>query len=449
MTMAKVQQGAAEPAMSPRLAVIGGGWAGCAAAIAGVDAGLDVTLFEMSAQLGGRARRVEADARGLDNGQHILIGAYTDTLRLMKQVGVRTTLSLLRGPLRLVYADGTGLHLEPGHPALALVKGILRYPGWTWPERLSLLRAAAGWAVRGYRCAPHLTVAELCSNLQPRVRTELIDPLCVAALNTPAHLASASVFLRVLKDALLSGAGSSDLLLPRTDLSALFPDPARLWLTQAGATVRCAHRVQRLTQDAPAHDGPRWRVDEEPFDAVVLACSPTEAARLVDAQAPDWAATARALPFEPIVTVYAQAVGAELPVPMMPMRSGESAPAQFVFDHGHLSSRSGLLAFVVSGASDWVARGADATQAAVLHQAQRELARYLPTALQGVRTIVEKRATFLCTPGLQRPAPRLARGLHAAGDFIAGPYPATLEGAVRSGLAAVTQVMQELAARPR
>lgn len=449
MTGTHQRSSVAESAMSPRLAVIGGGWAGCAAAIAGVDAGLDVTLFEMSGQLGGRARRVDADARGLDNGQHILIGAYTDTLRLMKQVGVRTTLSLLRGPLRLVYADGTGLHLEPGHPALALMKGILRYPGWTWPERLSLVRAAAGWALRGYRCAPHLTVAELCAPLRPRVREELIDPLCVAALNTPAHQASASVFLRVLKDALLSGPGSSDLLLPRADLSALFPDPASQWLSQAGATVRCGHRVQRLERDTQTHDSARWQIDGEAYDAVVLACSPTEAARLAEAQAPDWATTARALPFEPIATVYAQAAGAELPVAMMPMRASESAPAQFVFDHGHLNGRSGLLAFVVSGASDWVARGADATQAAVLHQAHRELARYLPTPLQGVRTIIEKRATFLCTPGLQRPPARIARGLHAAGDFIAGPYPATLEGAVRSGLAAVTLVMQDLATRRR
>ncbi len=449
MTSGNARQDVAGPAGSPRLAVIGGGWAGCAAAIAGVDAGLDVSLFEMSAQLGGRARRVEADGRALDNGQHILIGAYTDTLRLMKQVGVRTTLSLLRGPLRLVYADGTGLHLEPGHPALALLKGILRYPGWTWPERLSLVRAATGWALRGYRCAPHLTVAELCAPLAPRVRAELIEPLCVAALNTPAHQASASVFLRVLKDALLSGPGSSDLLLPRADLSALFPDPARTWLIEAGATVHCAHRVQRIALDEQGPVGTRWLVDDQPFDAVVLACSPTEAARLADSVAPDWSATARALPFEPIVTVYAQAAGAELPVPMMPMRASERDPAQFVFDHGHLNGRSGLLAFVVSGASDWVARGAEATQAAVLQQAHRELARYLPTTLQGVRTIVEKRATFLCTPGLQRPGSRLRHGLHAAGDFIAGPYPATLEGAVRSGLAAVTQVMQDLARRPR
>lgn len=414
------------------LAVIGGGWAGCAAAIRATDLGLDVTLFEMAPRLGGRARRVDVDGLPLDNGQHILIGAYTESLRLMKQVGVRTTLSLLRAPLQLVYADGSGLRLKPGHPVPALLRGILGYPGWTWRDRWSLLRDATGWALRGYRCPPHLSVAQLCAGMTPRVRDEFIDPLCVAALNTPSRQASASVFLRVLHDALFAGAGASDLLLPRTDLSALFADPASAWLADTGARVHTGRRVMQLA----AREG-RWEVDGQPFDAVVLACSSVEAARLAEPVSPEWARCASALPFEPIVTVYVRAASARLPRPMMPLRARADAPAQFVFDHGQLSNRSDLLAFVISGASEWVARGMTATAQAVLAQAEAELARHLVSPLTVVRTLVEKRATFLCHPGLQRPAIHLAPGLAAAGDYVDGPYPATLEGAVRSGLAAV------------
>ncbi|MDQ2736704.1 MAG: FAD-dependent oxidoreductase, partial [Pseudomonadota bacterium] len=109
---------------------------------------------------------------------------------------------------------------------------------------------------------------------------------------------------------------------------------------------------------------------------------------------------------------------------------------QFVFDRGQLGGAPGLLGFVISGASDWVERGVAATEQAVLTQAAEALGTFLLQPLRPVRTIVEKRATFRCTPHLARPAMSIAPGLFAAGDFIDGPYPATLEGAVRSGVAA-------------
>jgi hypothetical protein len=105
------------------------------------------------------------------------------------------------------------------------------------------------------------------------------------------------------------------------------------------------------------------------------------------------------------------------------------APAQFGFDRGQLGGPPGLLAFVVSAST-----GERATlQAQVLEQARQQLG----LQLQAVQTIVEKRATFACTPGLQRPQRHIAPGLLACGDYVAGPYPATLEGAVRSAMAAV------------
>jgi squalene-associated FAD-dependent desaturase len=417
-------------AAARRVAVVGGGWAGLAAAVELAGAGIDVTLYEMAAQLGGRARRVDAGGLALDNGQHILIGAYGATLQTMRRVGVDVDAVLLRTPLRLVGPDGHGLAMPPGRPVPALVRAVWRHRGWRRRDRLALLGAAAGWALRGFACADDLSVAQLCRTLPQRVRAELIEPLCVAALNTPTEAASAAVFLRVLRDALFSGPGSADLLLPRRSLSELLPEPAARWLENAGTRLRLGHRVERI-EATPLG----WRVDDDPCDAVVLATTAAEAARLVAPIDAAWAARAAALRYEPIVTVYARGDGAPLPAPMLALPAGPadaSDPAQFVFDLAALSGADARLAFVVSGAAAWVSRGTEATVAATIEQARRQLG----IAVEPLRSFTEKRATFACTPGLLRPAATIAPGLSAAGDYVEGSYPATLEGAVRSGISA-------------
>lgn len=407
-----------------RIAVVGGGWAGIAAAVTLSDAGHDITVFEMAPQLGGRARSVAGEPP-YDNGQHILIGAYRDSLALMARLGVDPSQVLKRLPLALPYPGEPGLRLPPGSPLIAFARGVLAHRGWPLAARIGLLMAAGGWLARGFRCSARLSVAELCAGLPAPVKRDLVEPLCVAALNTPAPQASAQVFLRVLKDALFSGPGSADLLLPRRPLSELLAGPATAWL---GDRLRLGRRVQTIE--------PTWRVDGEAFDGVVLACTSVEAARLTAGVAPAWSATAAALGFEPIVTVYLSSPGSALPSPMLALREGPQAPAQFVFDHGALGGAPGRFAFVVSGAAAWVERGGCAE--AVLAQAMRDIDWATPPVIDKVLT--EKRATFACTPGNTRASARIARGLWAAGDYVAGPYPATLEGAVRAGLAAAQGV---------
>ncbi|MDR6767564.1 squalene-associated FAD-dependent desaturase [Acidovorax delafieldii] len=435
--------------MAPqKVAVIGAGWAGMAAAIAHRQAGRQVTVFEAARTVGGRARAVpgalpDGTAATLDNGQHILIGAYTESLRLMRLVGVDPTTALLRLPLTLQFPDGQGLQLPDLAPPLDALLGIVRAKGWGWQDKVALLRTATAWQLRGFRCAPHTSVADLCAPLTPRLMAEFIEPLCVSALNTPAREASGQVFLRVLQDSLFSGRGGSNLLLPRTDLGALFPEAAMRWLVQQGGQVVTGQRIQRLV---PLPSG-RWQLAgtggaaqgseaTDAFDHITLACPSWEAARLVDglataaglAAAARWSATAGALRFEAITTVYAHASGARLPLPMLALRNTAEHPAQFVFDRGQLDGHQGLLAFVMS-ASD----GDRALiEQQVLQQAAAQLG--LP-GLRPVQTVVEKRATFACTPGLQRPAMQVLPGLTACGDYVDGPYPATLEGAVLSGTA--------------
>ena len=437
-----------------KVAVIGAGWAGCAAAIEATQLGHSVTLFESARIAGGRARRVDCSVNGqplaLDNGQHILIGACTETLRLMQTLGGDPGSSLLRLPLRLQFPNGEGLAFPrsavfaawPGGPrwpaAWQAAWGIAMARGWAWGDKASLLKLALRWRAGGFVCAPGLSVAALCADLSPRAMRELVEPLCVSALNTPAERACAQVFLRVMQDALFSQPGGADLLLPRTDLSALLPDAALVWLAARGPAPRLGVRVQALTRSATG-----WQLSasgsadldntEENFDAVLLACPPPEAARLATGTMADWAAQAAGLQHEPIATVYARVVPGEsaankLPQPMLALHCSADAPAQFVFDRGQLGGPAGLLAFVVSASVGDKAL----LSAQVLAQGQAQLG----LQLELVQTIVEKRATFACTPGLLRPAAQIAPGLLACGDYVDGPYPATLEGAVRSGLQA-------------
>ena len=377
---------------------------------------------------GGRARRVDnMHGLALDNGQHILIGAYTATLQLMRDVGVDVEGVLLRLPLSLRFADGGGLKLPRLPAPLDLLAGIFTARGWTWRDKSSLLRTAIGWRLSGFRCAGGTTVADLCAGLTPRVMRELIEPLCVSALNTPVAQSSGEVFLRVLKDALFSGSGGADLLLPRADLGALLPDAAIRWLTRQGATVRIGTRVRAIASEAG-----QWLVDGEAFDQVVLACAPWDAARLVRASglpANRWCETTEALRFEAIATVYVRGA-TPLAEPMLALRSHPAtAPAQFVFDRSQFGGLQGVLAMVVSANE----ASREVLEEKVIAQAAAQLGQ---SNLQLVQTVVEKRATFACTPGLARPSSSIAPGLQACGDYIEGPYPATLEGAVLSGLAA-------------
>ncbi|MEY2952573.1 MAG: hypothetical protein RLZZ401_660 [Pseudomonadota bacterium] len=456
--------GQAEAPRGLKVAVLGGGWAGMAAAVRATQLGHRVTVYEAARVLGGRARAFEAvqhdgNSVNLDNGQHILIGAYRDTLRLMRQVGVSLPDALHALPLAMQNAEGQGLRLaalpklvQRLFPGADVVQGILRAQGWTWQDRWRLMQHAVRWRLSGFQCQPETSVAHLCRHLTPRVIRQLIDPLCVSALNTPASRASGQVFLRVLRDALFSAQPASlpypgsTLLLPRQDLSRMFPNAAAKWLRARGMRVELGRRVQVIEPLSDLTPGPEnpvsWDVLGERHDRIIIACQPSEAARLVRhssfgvlPRARNWLGKAMRLQFEAIATVYLQATpDTQLQLPMLALTSGPEAPAQFVFDRGQLGGPPGLLAFVVSASSE--ERTVLAAQ--VQSQALNQLGLKHTTIVQ---TVIEKRATFACTPKLQRPAMRIGDGLLACGDYIDGPYPATLEGAVRSGIAAAEALL--------
>ncbi len=419
--------------MGSRVAVVGAGWAGLAAAIEATRAGHQVVLSDMAGSPGGRARSVG----DRDNGQHVLIGACRETLALMRLVGVDPGTVLARLPLALVDADGLGLRLPEAPPAIAFIRGVLAARGFTWSDRLSLLRWAWRWWRAGFECDASLRVAELAASCTAAAYRKLIEPLCISALNTPAECASARVFLQVLREALFAGRGGSDLLLPRVPLSSLLPDPALRWLTDHG--VECRWRCRAL-QIGPA-PGAGWLLDGEPFDALILACSASEAARLAAPVSPPWQRLTAALHYQPILTVVLREPRFRLPLPMLALRSSADAPAQFVFDLDQLGRAAQCHAFVVSSAGSCLTAGIEAAAQAVLRQARA----VFPGAFRAVDAIehatAERRATFACTAGLERPPLRIAPNLLAAGDYVDGPYPATIEGAVRAGLGAARAIV--------
>lgn len=463
-----------------RVAIVGAGWAGLAAAVRAAQGGLAVSVFEASRSGGGRARAVPLplpDGREVmaDNGQHILIGAYSETLRLMRLVGAEPQRLLLRLPLALAYPDGTGLALPAARwlPApLDAAWGMARARGWPWRARLALLRRALAWQCGGFACGPQASVADLCRGLPQQLLRDFIEPLCVSALNTAMHEASGAVFLRVLRDALFGVRGGSNLLLPRVPLGDLWPQPALRWLHERGARLHMGQRVQGL-QAENAGWRVHWQAGDEAcsalFDAVILATAAPHAAQLAgEAITPPawphaprlqaWRACAAALRHTAITTVYAQAapeaIAAAFARPMLALRSGPAAPAQFAFALDAMRLRgaegkaqqaaepnaepssepniTGLLAFVISNSAG---QERQALCAAVAAQAQSQLG----LAVNVLRSVSEKRATFACTPALPRPAAAIAPGLAACGDYVQGPYPATLEGAMRSGWQALDQ----------
>ena len=218
------------------VAVVGGGYAGMAAATTLAAQGIRVTVFEAAKQLGGRARLVEYRSTAIDNGLHILIGAYRETLRLVTLVNPNAADAICRTPLEWrIHGE---FHLAAARlPApFHLLAGFLLADGLSVREKFSAIRFLASLRARRYALDIDTSVELLLDQHRQseKLRRVLWRPLCVSALNTPPACASARIFLNVLRDSLDGPRHASDLVLSKVDLSALFPEPAAAYIGDHG-----------------------------------------------------------------------------------------------------------------------------------------------------------------------------------------------------------------------
>ena len=450
------------PRQAKKIAVIGAGWAGCTAAVTLAEQGYQVNLIEAGRTLGGRARKVMINDTTLDNGQHILLGAYSATLAMLRKIGIDDGSAMLRLPLQMCYPpDRDGMHfVAPKLPApLHLLIALLRAKGLSRDDKLSLARFSTTARWMGWQLNQDCSVSEL---LQRFDQTERLCklmwiPLCIAALNTPPERASAKIFLNVLRDSLGANRAASDMLLPRVDLSALLPEAAAAFIEQRGGAVLTGVSVKALRQHADLS----WESEASgttpatamQWDAVIIATGLEHAQRLLSNSRLAEAAVAPLInenfSYEPITTCYLQYhEDICLPRPFFALSDDATAKrwGQFIFDRGQLHhEQKGLMAVVVSASSAAIELSHTELVTDIAQQLANDFSSPQLATPVWHQIISEKRATFSCTPGLKRPLNQTGiAGLLIAGDYTDGDYPATLEAAVRSGAKAAQELILAL-----
>ncbi len=433
--------------LAPRVAVIGGGCAGLATAVRLTEAGIQTSLFESSHQLGGRARGITWQDTTLDNGQHILLGAYAQTLQLLRACGVDIESALLRLPLKLEIPGKFSLASQSSLPApFHILVGLLQAQGLSLRERLAAVRFMASLRLKRFSLPKDIALQQLLANQPPRVISMLWEPLCLAALNTPITTASAQAFLNVLRDSFADKKSDSDLLLPRADLSTLIAEPAAKFIKAHGGKIYLNTAVESLRTLEHGIEL-QLKGERQHFSHVIIATSPFRVAGLL-ASLPGTdhiVSQCQSLQYQPIYTIYLQ-YSPEIALPQA-MHGLTGKLGQWVFDRGQLYGQAGLLAIVISAEGKHQAL----TQSDLALKLHQELQTVFPVLLKTTplwhKVIAEKRATFACTVAQERPGQAtMYPAIQLAGDYVGTgnpllDYPATIEGAIRSGFQAAKNII--------
>ncbi len=435
-----------------KVAVVGAGWAGAAAAWHLHRAGAQVTVYEASRHLGGRARSNFSPRlqQRVDNGQHILLGAYTATLALMQDIGIDPEQALRRDDLVIRSADLSFRLGVARLPApLHLLVGMLQASGLSLGERWQLMRLCTQLQMRKWRVPLGLTVQQWLEQgkQSPRLIRLFWQPLCVAAMNTPIQIACAQLFANVLRDSLGAPRQASQSLIPLQGLS-------ELWTQQALSLVdlQVGTRVQHL---AVQPDGD-YQIHNNSYQAVVLSAQAPHTARMLASlpkieHSDTLLEQLQAMQHIPIATVYLHlAAPWHLPHPMWLLHDEPHSlqAGQWLFDHSclHPTGNTSMLAVVISDAARLQELDKQTLIDAIIEQVRTQTQRWakpMPKVEQA-ELIMEKRASFAATPGLLRPdnvSPW--KNLYLAGDWTDTGYPGVLEGAVRSGLRAAELLLQQ------
>ena len=463
--------------MTFKVAVIGGGLAGITAAIALAESGADVTLLEARPRLGGATCSFSRDGLTVDTGQHIFLGCCTAYRGLLAKLGMTEHATLQdRFDVTVLAPGGRGGVAPPGvgrapgangQPRKArlrrtalpgplhMLPALGRYPFLSFAERMSVGRPALGMrfvnpadpAVDTQRFGDWLAKR----GQSERTRRALWDLFSVSALNIAGDDASLALAAVVVKTGLLGKNNAADIGVPALPLGELHGDAGANLLAKLGARVALSTKVAAIEPD---HGG-GFRIelaqgDPMTADAVVLAVPHEKAAPLIPAGAlPDQTVAGWAgLGASPIVNVH---VIYDRPVMDLPFVAAIDSPVQWVFDRTRISGldRPGhqYLAISLSAADQY----ADTPAAQLREQFLPALAELLPAARDAnvaeFFVTRERRATFRQAPGSGALRPKAATaqpGLVLAGAWTDTGWPDTMEGAVRSGLAAAVELKASL-----
>ena len=421
--------------------VVGGGIAGLSAATALAEAGVAVRLFEARPTLGGRANTFRDPVTGdrVDNGQHVLAGCYSETLRFLRRIGA---VELLHWPstLRVPVIDEDGRRSElvlPPLPApIDLAAGVLTWDALCREDRWSVLRIAGALKGRA-RIPPDETVRDLLKRYQQssRLCRLLWEPLALATLNQSIDQAAATSFVAVTSRMFGGAPGASTLLLPAVPLDELYVAPARRFLNRHGVEITTNAKVALAWRDGSLV-GIEWSGQVVPATLIVCAVPWFAVSDLLEG-APDTLSTLRdnadAMPSSPIITVnlWFEGYVADDAFVGLPGRT-----FQWAFARERLvGSGQSHLSLVSSGADAICSRPNDALIALAVAEVREAIPAIRGRSLTHALVIRERRATFSLRPGTPpRPATTTSvGGLLLAGDWIDTGLPATIESAVLSG----------------
>jgi squalene-associated FAD-dependent desaturase len=436
--------------VTPDAVVIGAGFAGLAAATTLAEDGARVLVLEARPILGGRASAVRDPITGetIDNGQHVLMGCYDETLAFLRRIGAADRVWRQSG-LALTIAERSGrrstLRLPPLPAPLHLLGGVLAWDVLSWSEKLSVFGVGAAVAGRRRRerhvgqedGSQRATVRDwLAAHGQAQRLIDVFwEPLALAALNQPIESAAADTFIEVLSRVFGPEADRASLVLPAVPLDELYAEPSREWLRDRGSAVRTKSPARVIVE----HDRVVGvDVRGERISAPVVICAASWLA-LPDVFQPAPAALAdlieraAATRSSPIVTVN---LWYDRPVLDDMLLGLPGRVFQWVFDKGRILRRDRSHLSLVSSGADEVVRLANEE---LIELATREVREGIPEArdakLLHASAVRERHATFSLAPGQpQRPGTRTAlRGLFLAGDWVDTGLPATIEGAVVAG----------------
>ncbi len=411
--------------------IVGAGWAGLAAALTLTRQGQKVILLEAAPQAGGRARGINFGSDTVDNGQHLLLGAYTQTLSLLKSLHIPEEQVFVRKPFEWVMfnlkAPQTLIHIKLPKKLnfVQSIMGFLKIKGFSLKERLSamhfcrLINTKAG--VDLYLKTDISVENLLIKTKQPlSLIQKLWGPLALAALSTPIQEASAQVFVKILQDILLNPTLNLDYLFPKVDLSTVLPNPIIQAIKEQGSSIFYHQRVQALILQDGQCKGVKTATHDFYADHIILATPPPATAEFH---------------YQPITTVYLKyAKPIEL---IKPMIGFINATLHWVFDR-RFAGQPNILSIVITGKGPHTQLSHAELIAKMLTEIKIAFPKLQETPLDW-RVVTEKRAAFSCDVGINQFRPKLSTAipnLWRAGDYLEPSYPATLESAIRSGIKA-------------